>query len=101
MMMTFMPVFFGVVCYNFASGLNLYILTGSVLQILQSKLMPVGHVDVDEKKPARKKQHFYTAAQARKRQLTKELKEGSKRNPSARPASQDSGAHKSKKKRKR
>jgi YidC/Oxa1 family membrane protein insertase len=70
MMMTFMPVFFGVVCYRFASGLNLYILTSTVLGIVQSKLVRPGKVELGEKKPLhKKKQHFYTAAQARKRRL--------------------------------
>ncbi|MCP4641250.1 MAG: membrane protein insertase YidC [bacterium] len=76
MMMTFMPIFFGVICYRFASGLNLYILTSTVLGILQNKLVKPGKVDVTEKRPPRKKQHFYTAAKARKRRL-KESGKGS------------------------
>lgn len=72
MMMTFMPIFFGVICYRFASGLNLYILTSTALGILQNKLVRAGDVDVTEKRPPRKKQHFYTAAQARKRRLAAE-----------------------------
>ena len=76
MMMTIMPVFFCFVCYNMAAGLNLYILTSTVLGMVQQKFTRVSDVDAKPKKrktPA-KKQHFYTAAQARKRQMEKDAK---------------------------
>jgi YidC/Oxa1 family membrane protein insertase len=83
MMTNFMPIFFGVICYGFASGLNLYILTSTTLGILQNKLV---RISKDEKPPKkrepRKKQHFYTAAKARQRKLKKEkTKEGKKNKP--------------------
>jgi len=75
MMMTFMPVFFCFICYDMASGLNLYILTSTVLGMVQQKYTRV--TDMDEKpkkKTVGKGQHFYTAAKARQRQMTKEIK---------------------------
>ncbi|MBN2312264.1 MAG: YidC/Oxa1 family insertase periplasmic-domain containing protein [Candidatus Hydrogenedentes bacterium] len=79
MMMTIMPIFFGFICYTFASGLNLYILTSTVLGIVQSKLVRPGEVSVSEKKPVRKKkQHFYTAAKERQRRMLKETKQAGK-----------------------
>ena len=75
MIMTLMPVVFSVICYNFSSGLQLYILTSTVLGIAQTFLIRPGSVDVTpQKKPAAKpkKKHFYDAAQAKKRQMAKE-----------------------------
>ncbi|MGD0011121.1 MAG: membrane protein insertase YidC [Terriglobia bacterium] len=44
-MMMFMPIFFGIMFYNFASGLVLYFLTANIVGILQqvmiNKLMPI------------------------------------------------------------
>jgi YidC/Oxa1 family membrane protein insertase len=44
-MMMFMPLFFGIMFYNFASGLVLYFLTANIVGILQqvmiNKLMPM------------------------------------------------------------
>ncbi len=80
-MMTIMPLFFGVICYSFASGLNLYILTSTVLGILQNKLVRPGEVEMPEKKPIKKKRHFYDAAQDRKRRLAKDSKTASKQKP--------------------
>ena len=63
-----MPLVFSIICYNFSSGLNLYILTSTLLGIAQHfAIMKFGgEVKVEpkkkEKKPARKK-HFYDAAQ--------------------------------------
>ena len=74
-MMMIMPLFFAFICYNFASGLNLYILTSTTLQLVQQKLIPVGEVTLPEKRAPKKKQHFYTAAQARKRRIEKEGKD--------------------------
>lgn len=79
MMMTVMPVVFSLLFYNFASGLNVYILTSTALGILQMKFMPVGEVTLPEKRAPRRKQHFYTAAKARQRRLEKEAREQKKR----------------------
>ncbi|MCX5769813.1 MAG: membrane protein insertase YidC [Candidatus Hydrogenedentes bacterium] len=81
LMMNIMPVFFSFICYNVASGLNLYILTSTVLGMLQQMFVHVGQVELQPKKTPPKKQHFYTAAMARKRQLEKEAKKDSKRKP--------------------
>lgn len=75
MMMTIMPVFFSVFCYPLASGLNLYILTSTVLGIAQSKLMNLQQVDKPEKVKPKKKQHFYTAAIEKKKLAERQLKE--------------------------
>ncbi|MFO7545519.1 MAG: YidC/Oxa1 family membrane protein insertase [Trueperaceae bacterium] len=75
MMMTIMPVFFSVICYSFASGLNLYILTSTVLGIAQNRLIRVSATDVPEKKAPKKRRHWYAAAQARRRQAAKDMKE--------------------------
>lgn len=75
MMMTIMPIFFSVICYSFASGLNLYILTSTVLGIAQNRLIRVSATDVPEKKAPKKKRHWYSAAQARRRQAVKDMKE--------------------------
>jgi membrane protein insertase Oxa1/YidC/SpoIIIJ len=80
MIMNIMPVFFSAICYNFASGLNLYILVSTVLGIAQNKLVRVGEVKLPEKKPLQKKKNMYAAAQARKKRVTKELKAAKKRN---------------------
>ncbi|MCL4693836.1 MAG: membrane protein insertase YidC, partial [Candidatus Hydrogenedentes bacterium] len=74
-MMTIMPIFFSLICYSFAAGLNLYILTSTVLGIAQNRLIRVSETDVPEKKPVRKKRHWYAAAQAKRRQVAKEIKE--------------------------
>ncbi len=79
--MTVMPVFFSVICYNMASGLNLYILVSTLLGIAQQPLIKVSQADVTAKRPPRKRMHFYAAAQARKRRMAKEAKEDSKRAP--------------------
>jgi hypothetical protein len=41
----------------------------------------VGQVELQPKKTPSKKQHFYTAAMARKRQMEKEAKKDAKRKP--------------------
>lgn len=74
-MMTIMPIFFSVICYSFAAGLNLYILTSTVLGIAQNRLIRVSETDIPEKKPVKKKRHWYAAAQAKRRQAAKEMKE--------------------------
>jgi len=83
MMMNLMPVMFSVFCYKVAAGLNLYILTSTLLGIAQSYVTRMVAVELTpkelEKKPAaRKPQHFYDAAQARKRQMAKEMRRAKK-----------------------
>ena len=74
-MMTFMPVFFAFILYKMPSGTNLYILTSTVLGIVQQQLTRVSDVNEQPKKKVRRKpQHFYTAAVARKRQIARESK---------------------------
>lgn len=82
LMMTIMPVFFSFICYNMAAGLNLYILTSTLLGMLQQKFVRVGEIELKQKKKtpaAKKKQHFYTAAMARKRQMEKEAKKSKRK----------------------
>jgi YidC/Oxa1 family membrane protein insertase len=80
MMMNIMPVVFSFMCYNMASGLNLYILTSTILGVVQQKFIRVADAELKEKKKApSKRQHFYTAAMARKRQVTREAKKEKKK----------------------
>jgi len=79
MLMNIMPVFFAVMCYKMASGLNLYILTSTILGVVQQKFIRVADTDVKVRKPPAKRQHFYTAAQARKRQIAREAKKEKKK----------------------
>lgn len=75
--MNFMPVFFSLICYNMASGLNLYILTSTILGMVQQAFIRTGEVKLEEpKKPKTvgKRQHWYTAAKARQRQAAREAK---------------------------
>jgi YidC/Oxa1 family membrane protein insertase len=78
MMMRFMPVIFSVFMYNLASGLNLYILISTILGIAQSQIIQRMDIKVDtvKKKPktAQRPQHFYAAAQARKREAAREMR---------------------------
>jgi len=78
MMMNIMPVFFSFICYKMASGLNLYILTSTILGMVQQRFTRVNEAELKEKKPLLKRQHFYTAAQSRKRQMTREAKKEKK-----------------------
>ncbi|MFA6242863.1 MAG: membrane protein insertase YidC [Candidatus Hydrogenedentales bacterium] len=73
-MMTIMPVFFSLICYSFASGLNLYILVSTVLGIAQNKLVHVPAGDVPEKVQPKRKQNWYAAAMSRRRNAAKEIK---------------------------
>jgi YidC/Oxa1 family membrane protein insertase len=84
MMMNIMPVFFSLICYNMASALNLYILTSTLLGIVQNRFVHVG--DEDMKAPVKKKKtetkgrrNFYAAAQARKREAAKEARREKKK----------------------
>lgn len=75
--MNFMPVLFSVICYNMASGLNLYILTSTILGMVQQAFIRTGDVSLEKpKKPKTvgKRQHWYTAAKARQRQAAREAK---------------------------
>jgi YidC/Oxa1 family membrane protein insertase len=97
MMMRIMPVFFGVVSYGFSAGINLYVLTSTVLGIVQqqainrskdpeptapakkgkngNKIKKVNKIEDVRKK---RKQHFYTRAQEQKKQQAKEAKKQKK-----------------------
>jgi YidC/Oxa1 family membrane protein insertase len=78
MMMRFMPVIFSVFMYNLASGLNLYILISTILGIAQSQIIQRMDIKVDTTKKktttAHRPQHFYAAAQARKRDAARETR---------------------------
>mgnify|MGYP005840223259 CR=1 FL=1 len=80
MMMTFMPILFSVICYNMASGLNLYILVSTLLGIAQNYAVHFADIDVElkKKKPITRPRHFYSAAQARKREIAKEIRKEKK-----------------------
>lgn len=78
-LMNFMPVFFSLICYNMAAGLNLYILTSTLLGIAQNYLVHVNKEalmpkELTKKPTARKPQHFYNAAQMRKKQQAREAR---------------------------
>jgi len=79
-MMTIMPAIFSLMCYSMASGLSLYILTSTILGMLQQRFVHVSATEMASlpSKP-KKKQHFYAAAQAKKRQRAKELKDDTRR----------------------
>jgi len=77
-MMNIMPIFFVIICYNMASGLNLYILVSTVLGIAQNYIIPLKDVDVSPKKVTVSKRHFYDIAQEKKRQWAKELRKARK-----------------------
>lgn len=79
MIMTMMPIMFSVICYNMASGLNLYILTSTLLGIVQNYFVHVSDEEV-RSTPGKKKvlsqkrrgKHFYNAAQDKKREMARE-----------------------------
>jgi YidC/Oxa1 family membrane protein insertase len=78
-----MPVFFSLICYNMSAGLNLYILTSTLLGIAQSYLIQHIDLDVDVSKQRKtprwgKPKNFYAAAQARKREAAKETRRAKK-----------------------
>jgi membrane protein insertase Oxa1/YidC/SpoIIIJ len=75
--LNFMPVFFSLICYNMASGLNLYILTSTILGMVQQAFIRTGEVKLEAPKKRKivgKRQHWYTAAKARQRQAARETK---------------------------
>ncbi|MBI5095668.1 MAG: membrane protein insertase YidC [Candidatus Hydrogenedentes bacterium] len=78
-MMNIMPAIFSLMCYTMASGLSLYILTSTILGMLQQHFIRISDTELSEKKKPKKKQHFYAAAQAKKRQRVRELKDESRR----------------------
>lgn len=89
-MMRIMPVMFGVISYPFSAGINLYVLTSTVLGIVQQQV--INRSKTTEPEPSKKKkkkkkledvrkkrkQHFYTRAQEQKRQQAKEAKKQKK-----------------------
>lgn len=83
--MNIMPVFLSVILYNYAAGLNLYILTSTLLGIGQNFLIRAQKVELAPKEQKtkvaakRKPQHFYNAAQAKKREMVKETRRNKKR----------------------
>lgn len=77
MIMTLMPILFSVICYNMAAGLNLYILTSTLLGIAQNFVVHRIDIDVNvdkTKKTTKRPRNFYAAAQAKKREIAKEAK---------------------------
>ncbi|MBI2425499.1 MAG: membrane protein insertase YidC [Candidatus Hydrogenedentes bacterium] len=86
MMMTIMPVFFSFICYSMASGLNLYILTSTLLGIVQNKFVHVSDNEMKAKpktqqKTAQRPKHFYDAAQAKKKELARDARRDKKQKP--------------------
>ncbi len=85
-MMRIMPVFFSLICYNMSAGLNLYILTSTLLGVAQNYAVHFIDMDVDvekkKKTPANvkrgKPRNFYAAAQQRKREMAKEARRNKK-----------------------
>ncbi len=76
LLMTLMPVFFSVITYNMASGLNLYILVSTLLGIAQNYLIHGIDVDVEpvkRKKPG-KPRHFYNVVRSKQREMNKEIR---------------------------
>ena len=77
-MMTLMPILMTVLFYKWAAGLNLYILTGTVLGMAQNYFVRPGELAPVKKKKVGTKQHFYTAAKARERQKAREARKKKK-----------------------
>jgi membrane protein insertase Oxa1/YidC/SpoIIIJ len=77
-----------------ASGLNLYILTSTLLGIVQNYFVHVSDEELKAKsgsapkKKARPK-HFYAAAQARKREMAREERRGKKKGPRGKDSGKD------------
>jgi YidC/Oxa1 family membrane protein insertase len=83
MLMRIMPLFFGVISYSFSAGLNLYVLTSTLLGIVQQQVINrSAAVEPTPKKPRKsveeirkkRKKHFYTRAQEQKRKQAKSSK---------------------------
>ncbi len=80
-MMTIMPVFFSLITYNMAAGLNLYILVSTLLGIAQNYVIrgiPMDAESVKPKKPA-KPRHFYDVVRAKQREINKEVRKNKQR----------------------
>lgn len=78
-MMTIMPIFFTFICYTMPAGLNLYILTSTLLGMVQQYFTSVSSKEMEpKKKTVGKRQHFYTAAKARQRAMKRETKKQEK-----------------------
>ncbi|HOH28273.1 MAG TPA: membrane protein insertase YidC [Candidatus Hydrogenedentes bacterium] len=81
-MMTIMPVFFSVITYNMASGLNLYILVSTLLGIAQNyfiRNIPMDSEAVQPKKKPARPRHFYDAVRAKQREINKEVRKRKQR----------------------
>jgi len=77
MIMRIMPVIFTLFMYNLAAGLNLYFLVSSLIGIAQNVVIQRVKIEpkpVAPKKPAVRRRHFYDEAQARKRELAREMR---------------------------
>ncbi len=102
MLMNLMPVIFSVLFYNMAAGLCLYILTSTLLGIAQNYFVHVSDAELKAKKPKKKPRlagrHFYSAAQARKREMAKEIRREKKSRQSTAPAAKDTGKGKARSK---
>lgn len=77
--MNLMPIIFAAFCYPLAAGLNLYVLTSTVLGIGQSWLVrraPMPDASEPVKKDPKKKrgQNFYARAQERQHEMRKEAR---------------------------
>ena len=98
MLMTFMPIVFSVLFYNMAAGLCLYILTSTLLGIAQNYFVHVSDAELKAKKPKKKPRvagrHFYTAAQARKREMAKEVRREKKSRQRSAASAKEAGKNK-------
>ena len=84
MMMRIMPVIFTLFMYNLAAGLNLYFLVSSLIGIAQNMVIQRVKIEpkpVAPKKPAARRRHFYDEAQARKRELAREMRREKDKRP--------------------
>ena len=104
MIMTVMPIMMGVIFYNMSAGINLYILTSTIVGIIQNYFVhvkdPGKAPDKDvppnalktpgtptspkppkktKRKTANKPKHFYAAAQKKKREMAKEAQREKKK----------------------
>lgn len=91
MMMRIMPIFFGVISYPFSAGINLYVLTSTVLGIVQQQVInrsksPDSAPEKQKKKvrklkdvKKKRKQHFYARAQEQKREQAKAARKSKKK----------------------
>jgi YidC/Oxa1 family membrane protein insertase len=89
MIMNIMPVMFAVFCYPLAAGLNLYVLTSTILGMAQQALVrgvtpEVTAESIEKEKKAKaktkpkKRGNFYDNAMAKKKEMEKEAKRAKK-----------------------